>query len=361
MDKMRQHVEELTRLLEDKRLSSFNELQAVQRDLEAARAELETCRGAVTALENELADMEYNLVQARQKVNMLETYVVEDLVPPEEIIEQCYASQGLEYRRPSNEPQDEAEIELLKKEAADLRSQLTVANTLVIKLEEDRTKHLKKISDMTGLLKANKDSQKRLFAKSVECADLASERDLLQQQLAGLKDKNAALEAKLSETLGELEELQFADANRSMRETPASAENREEKERALTRIMETSIELAECRMKLDSVAEQLRQEQKRNQELAATLQDLDRSSNRGIHSRINTSLNLSNHSTSQRSSPHRLSLPPGILPTSSHGSGPEATIRRLQRRVTELEQQNEAYVVQVASLRAHNRMESVQE
>jgi hypothetical protein len=357
----RQHVEDLTRLLEEERASSFNEYQTVQSELEETRAELEKCQGTVAALEKELADTEYNLVQVRQKVSMLETYVVEDLIPPEEVVEQCYASQGLEYRRTSSASQDEAEVELLKKEAADLRSQLTVANTLVIKLEEDRTKHLKKIADMARLLKTSKDSQKRLFEKSVECADLVSERDLLKQQLTGLKDKNAALEAKLSETLGELEELQFSEANESMRETLASVEHREEKERALKRIMETSIELAECKMNLDSVTEQLKMEQKRNQELTVSMQDLDRSSNRGIRNRVNMSLNLSNHSTSQRSSHHRLGLPTVIMSSSSDGNDADAIIRRLQRKVAELEQQNEAYLLQVSTLKAHNRMESVQE
>jgi chromosome segregation ATPase len=367
-------VEQLTLQLEQERVSYANEYQSIQRELQDTKNALEKCKGTVSALEKEIAETEYNLVQARQKVSMLETYVVEDLVPPEDVIGECYASKGREFRRSSPDgsgSDNDRELELLKKEAADLRGQLTVANTLVIKLEDDRSRQLKKISDLTELLQANKDSKKRLFEKSVECADLASERDLIKMQLDNLREKNTTLEMKLSETLDEIEDLRISSANKSVRDFAIPAEHLEERERTLNRVMETSIELAECKMKLDTVTEQLKAEQRKNLELAASVADLDRSSSMGgssmggLRTRVNTSLNLSNHSPIQRGGRNLLTMSQGILSNSYHGAttthNEMTDVRRLQRTVAELEQQNEAYRLQVASLKQQSRMGTVQE
>jgi chromosome segregation ATPase len=361
-------VEQLTLQLEQERVAYASEYQALQRELQDTKNALDKCKGTVSSLEKEIAETEYNLVQARQKVSMLETYVVEDLVPPEDVIGECYASQGREFRRspPTESGSDSKnEVDLLKKEAADLRGQLTVANTLVIKLEDDRSRQLKKISDLTELLQANKDSKKRLFEKSVECADLASERDLIKMQLDNLREKNTSLEMKLSETLDEIEELRISSASKSVRDFAIPADHLEERERTLNRVMETSIELAECKMKLDTVTEQLKAEQKKNLELAASIADLDRSSSMGgLRTRVSMPLNLSNHSPSQRGGRNLLGMTTGMLSNSYHGatSHNETTdVRRLQRTVAELEQQNEAYRLQVASLKQQSRMGTVQE
>lgn len=370
-DVLQRELESLTFRLENEeaKLKEFDSLQA---ELRVAQETIQQNNCRVQELETLLEEKDAGLAQARQKIHLLEAYVVEDLVPPDDVVRECQISQGDRHRgvvRPAAPSSSsgaevtaarEEEREAARAAMGELEGQLEAAHARIAQLEEESRKLTAHSTDFAAVLQASRDNQRRLAEKTEKCAGLVLERDRLKRKLHEAKGRALDLEQELERTQSLLEELQDRASSLSDAGDRASlAELRDELDRTLARATETSLELAECRTSLNEVTEQLKAEQRRVQELEASLaSEMDRSSNTHASSRgtsrgggMFASLNLSNHSAAAGR----------LLATSSHGTwrapavaadGGDAIVRRLQQRVAELEMQNDIYEAERTSYKA---------
>lgn len=347
---------------------STDKVATLELELATTRNELEEMRATVGRddLQTELANTKKELGETKQKVAMLERYMIEDLEPPEDVVRAAAASQGVAVNVPDRHAEEiERENETMKAELADLRKKLFMAEAVVSNQEKSQKVARARVSELSNVakVKSDTDAKKRLYEKSIECAELTATQEQLQQELRESHGEVKKLQQQVEMTQRLVDELSHAWDKAASSDENISRLHRERDE-SLSKLAVLSIELADCRTELDTVKEQLKAETKRNNEIVAQY-DLDRSdksagsfarlSLASLYHRRQDSSDDEHLSGSDRSD---LSLSPGRGRRGGTETPEEKEIGRLTRKLSDLEGQNAAYEATVAALR--NELELIE-
>ena len=340
---------------------------------EEATRELKKSEKKVKKIENQLAESEQKLDNAQQKISMLEDFVVQDMAPPPDIMNECANSAQLRRSKISTDSSQfseslgsdprvasvslqevQHENAMMQGEISELQRKLASAQSMVNELEKEKDRDVAKLSDVhtAASIRAEKDA-KMLQEKSRELAELSAAQEKLKMEL---QQSNAR--AKTLEQDRDLQRQLVVELSQSWDQAASHDVNmeklRRERDESMAKTAELSLQLAECQMTIDALQKDLRSER--------DARDLDRSqdSQRGRISmpslngirRSLSSDELDSSTPGRRGGRRFRNTPPRTASSSSDQSDDQdAIIRKLSGKLSDLENQNAAYEATVHALR----------
>lgn len=218
---------------------------------------------------------------------------------------------------------DEANKELLE-----TRGRMATLQLQIEEMEHEQAFGRAKLSELSNMLTSRKDAEQQLFEKSVECADVTTRLQTMQQKL-----KTAESKVKMLEQENKLTKELVDNLNRSWEETlPGSGPDlqsiKREHDESLTRATELSIQLAEAQMKIDSITDDNKKLTRRSSEYAKQLSALS-----------NT------HAAQQGGFFGRL------IESSKQERELASTVQKLKQRIEVLENENAAYMASLSAIK----------
>lgn len=331
-------------------------LKDAQAEIHDLQQRLEQANDDADRLQNSLADTEHELYHAQenvddrdlqimvlqQKIGWMELLYDDD--KGDDYLESCVAHQPT----PSNVEELQLENQALRTSVANLRTHLQRTNALVEDLESDRRVLRAKVTELSrqpDSTISDADMHQLLYEKGLECVELTASNETLRREVQTHRNRCEKLQRENRVTRVLIEELstswdQAASADENVQNL------RRDRDRSLEKAAELSVELANTKMRLDTMTEQLRSEIKDNN--AANKLDLAGLLGRKMNSSI-TEMGLVDSWRNLRSEPLKTKKTP-IVPTVA-GDGDAEVIRNLAKTISDLEAQNVVYGSTVAHLR----------
>ena len=179
------------------RTSASDEANAAGVDndhLEELQRTLKHSEGKVAKLKQELSLSKRKLTNSEQKIQLLETFIMEDLqdtVVLGEVTESQRRKKTLDsFEESTRSILDESQMvarekDALKWEVYELKSQLKIAHAMVTDLEKDRKLLKARVTqiDPLGEITKKEDIEMKMYELSMELADVKVERDALKEEL----------------------------------------------------------------------------------------------------------------------------------------------------------------------------------